>query len=225
MTTATQTVPVPASILRLPVDPVRKIPVPWFVAWIDGKPEFRAMGPGKRVAAMTERLCWVCGERLDNRATYVIGPMCAINRISAEPPSHPACAEYSARVCPFLSRPHMERRENDMPMGGSPGIAILRNPGVTLLWTGRVPGARLISDGAGSFLYHLNPPIVVSWWAEGRAATRAEVDRSVVSGLPYLREMAEAQGPEALEALAEMVRDAEPIFATAGPALEGGGWI
>jgi hypothetical protein len=65
----------PPSIAALPTDPVRKVPVPWFVAWIDGKPEFRVADSSKLRIAIRDRKCWVCGQRLDNRATYVIGPV------------------------------------------------------------------------------------------------------------------------------------------------------
>jgi hypothetical protein len=37
------------------------------------------------------------------RWSFVVGPMCGINRNSAEPPSHKECAQWSARNCPFLS--------------------------------------------------------------------------------------------------------------------------
>jgi len=34
--------------LMLPIDPDRGYPVPWFVAWVNGKPDFRVIGVGKR---------------------------------------------------------------------------------------------------------------------------------------------------------------------------------
>jgi len=63
----------PARLHFLPVDE-RGYPVPWFVAWRDGKPEFRAMDGEKWVRAVAQRLCWVCGEQLGNWLTFVIGP-------------------------------------------------------------------------------------------------------------------------------------------------------
>lgn len=205
-------IPMPASIRALPIDPVRRVPVPWFVSWIDGKPEFRAMDGRKFDLALKERRCWVCGGRLDNRATYVIGPMCAVNRVSSEPPCHPACAGYSAQACPFLSRPGMVRRTAGMPEGGeTAGVPIDRNPGVTCLWTGRTPGARPFDAGNG-ILFRLFEPIKVAWWREGRTATRQEVEDSVVSGLPILYRMAEAQGPEAVAHLERLRAEAQPLF-------------
>jgi hypothetical protein len=66
--------------------------VPWFVAWFDGKPEFRAMDGLKWIRAVREHLCWVCGGRLGVWQTFVLGPMCGINRTTVEPPCHLECA-------------------------------------------------------------------------------------------------------------------------------------
>jgi hypothetical protein len=176
----------------LPLDE-RGYPVPWFVDWLDGKPEFRAMDPRKWREAVRERLCWVCGERLGYWMTFVIGPMCAINRTTAEPPCHPECATWSAKNCPFLSRPHMVRREDDVInaaacTGQVAGVPILRNPGVTLLWTTR--RYKVFNDGNNKPLIEIGPHHSIEWIAEGRAATRAEVVHSIETGLPLLRQAA-----------------------------------
>src|SRR5580692_7475343 len=96
----------PRRMTALPIDE-RGYPVPWFVDWIDGKPEFRAMDPRKFVRAIKEKLCWVCGQRLGVNVCFVAGPMCGINRTSSEPPSHRECAVWSAQNCPFLNNPRM----------------------------------------------------------------------------------------------------------------------
>src|SRR5690242_9611301 len=117
----------------------REIPVPWFVDWINGEPEFRAMNPEHFVAAIRSRLCWVCGEKMGVNVCFVAGPMCGINRTSSEPPCHGDCARWSAINCPFLSKPNMVRREDELLnnaklVGNSAGIALTRNPGVAMLW-------------------------------------------------------------------------------------------
>ena len=53
----------PLRLRKLPLDP-RGYPVPWFVAWVDGVPEFRAVDGRKFVQAVRAKLCWVCGEPL-----------------------------------------------------------------------------------------------------------------------------------------------------------------
>ena len=193
----------PSRIARLTVH--RGYPVPWFVAWVDGVPEFRAADAQKFQRAVLEKLCWVCGDVMGRYKTFVAGPMCGINRISAEPPCHLECAQWSARNCPFLSKPQMVRRENDLPADyrEAPGISIDRNPGVTMLWTTlnyhliKVDG----SVGNKGYLIVMHEPISVEWWAMGKPATRGQVEESIRTGLPNLLGMAKEDGEQALLAL------------------------
>jgi hypothetical protein len=176
-------------------------PVPWFVATIDGQPDFRVIKPGAIADAVGNKRCWVCGcpfLRQEDRA-FTIGPMCAVNRVSAEPPSHRDCAVFSARFCPFLSVPQMTRREKHKPAEAAnpAGIMITRNPGVALVWVTGYRSWRLKPDGSGGTLFDIGEPREALWFARGRDATRAEVLESIGSGLPLLAEMAEQDGPEA----------------------------
>lgn len=177
----------PPRIAALPTDAQGR-PIPWFVA--PGRPgrplDFRVASPERMRRAMRHRLCWTCGHRIhEDGATFVLGPMCGVNRESAEPPSHLPCAAYSAARCPFLSNPEFQRRERNLPAHVPPaGVPIMRNPGVTLLWTTaewdvvRVPGGVLFS---------LGQPIAVAWLTRGRPATRIEVRAAIRAGMPELR--------------------------------------
>lgn len=198
----------PGRIQLLPRDKHRR-PVPWFVAWVDGAPDFRLIKPGGVVEAVASRLCWICGcqfLRQEPRAS-VIGPMCAVNRISAEPPSHESCATYAARACPFLATPNMIRRDRQLPPGVAepPGTMIRRNPGVACVWVTKYNAGR-IEPGP---LFSLGAPLYAEWWARGRPATRAEVVASITSGMPELQRLADEQGAGAQRALAAMHRDAQ----------------
>jgi hypothetical protein len=171
-------------------------PIPWFVAMIDGQPDFRVIRPGGIQTALRQKLCWVCGcsfLRQEDRA-FTIGPMCAVNRVSAEPPSHRDCAVYSATACPFLATPNMVRRDRGKPQGAAnpAGIMITRNPGVALVWVTRYRSWGTRGDGAGGTLFDIGDCREALWFARGRAATSDEVLASIDSGLPILREMAEA---------------------------------
>ena len=114
----------PDSIKQLPISPLGW-PVPWFVTWFDregepcedreGIPDFRVINPAKMVTAVKKNRCWVCGQTKSAVFhAFVIGPMCAINKIISEPSSHKNCAIYAARVCPFLAKPNMVRNEKGM---------------------------------------------------------------------------------------------------------------
>ena len=182
------TEPLPVRMQHLPVDE-RGYVVPWFVDWLDGKPEFRAMDPNKFVRAIKQRRCWVCGERLGVNMCFVAGPMCGINRTSSEPPSHLECARWSARNCPFLANPRMVRREDEVSLdGNAAGLMIKRNPGVAMLWITR--SYEVFDDQKGGKLIQMGTPEDVEWWCEGRAATRGEVVQSIEEGLPNLEAMA-----------------------------------
>jgi hypothetical protein len=196
----------PPGIAALPVDAIGR-PIPWFVAWIDGKPDFRVVGPGKLGRALRGSLCWVCGKGFgggEDRA-WLIGPMCTVNLVTAEPPSHLDCAVWSARNCAFLVAPNMVRRDRHMPEGAvnPAGIMLRRNPGASVVWVTGYRAWKAEREGRG-YLFRLGPAKSALWFAEGREATRAEVLASINSGLPLLREMAEEDGPGALAELERM---------------------
>jgi hypothetical protein len=185
----------------LPVDD-RGYPVPFFVAWVGDKPEFRAMDKDKFLRCVRQKLCWVCGNRLGVNVCFVAGPMCGINRTSSEPPSHLECGRWSAQNCPFMVNPRMVRREDDLLnnaklVANAPGAAIARNPGVAMLWITR--GFEIIQTKTGP-LFHMGEAESVEWWACGKPATRAQVMESIDTGLPIL-EAAVAQEPGGLARL------------------------
>jgi hypothetical protein len=170
------------------------------------------MDARKFAIAVKSRVCWVCGESLGRWLAFPIGPMCAITRTISEPPSHLECVEWSVRNCPFLSQPKMVRREGNLPATAedAAGFAIQRNPGVTCLWVTR--SYEIFNDGNGKPLITIGNPERVSWWCEGRAATAAEVEASVTSGLPILLGQAQQQGPFAVEALGRCYDRAKALF-------------
>lgn len=202
----------PARIAALPV--LRGYPVPWFVAQVDGQYDFRVAGAEKRSRAVGERLCWVCGERLGVHLCFVLGPMCGINRTTSEPPCHRECATWSALNCPFLTRPQMVRRDADLPAEArNPGgTAILRNPGVTLLWITKSFRPFMTDQRTGEWLIRIGEPEEVEWYAEGRRATRDEAMASVRSGFPALFEIAEAEGRSAILDLYAAVEQFERLM-------------
>lgn len=207
----------PPRIAALPIDK-RGYPVPWFVATVDGEPDHRIMNGEKRLHAWNAKLCWICGQPLGGATvTFAIGPMCAVNRVSAEPPSHKECAEFSVKGCPFLSRPHAHRRESGMPEESvePDGMMLRRNPGVILLWTTKRYTCGPFPLPDGGVLFHTGEPQECLWFAEGRPATRDEVLASIESGLPTLQGVASEQGQGAEDALQEMLSTALTLIPVA----------
>ena len=197
----------PPGVAALPVDS-RGFPVPWFLAWNgQGEPNFQFVHPARAVQAVRDQRCWICGQRLGRMKAFVIGPMCAVNRLSSEPPSHPLCAEFAAKACPFLSRPFAKRGhvpDDVKAESATPGIMLERNPGVALVWWTLTYTAHQPNPTQG-LLFDIGPPRVTRWFREGRAATRDEVLESIEGGLPALRQLAELDGHEGLAALDEQL--------------------
>lgn len=196
----------PERMASLPTDH-RGFPVPFFVQWQNGKPLFPVMDTRKFVRAVRGGLCWVCGQKTFAYKCFVIGPMCCINRINAEPPNHYECARFSALNCPFLAQPRMRRVTTtneagevvyrDEVMGQPAGHMIARNPGVSCVWITK--SFKPFDDGRGGTLMDLGPAVRLEFYAKGRQATRAEVEESVRTGLPALMAAAQQDGPEAVK--------------------------
>lgn len=188
-------VSMPGRIRQLPRNKVG-YPIPFFVGvnTDTGELDFRITDVAKEIRCIRESLCWICGQTLNASATFVAGPMCTVNRVSAEPPSHEVCAVYAAKVCPFLTRPNMQRREHGLPEpkdgpAHKPGF-VPRNPGVSALWTTR-KWTLYAPPNQNGYIYRLGFPCTVRWYAEGRDATREEVVAAMESGMPTLLEHCE----------------------------------
>ena len=189
--------------------------VPWFVAQDEhGNWDFRTADAGKLTQAVRGQLCWMCGEPLGRWQVFIVGPMCAINRVSSEPPSHRECAEYAAAVCPFLTQREHRRRTDHLPEGhyAPAGTMIERQPGVTLLWITRERYKLFPAPGGAGALFKMGEPSECLWQCEGRPATLEEVLESIDSGYPLLFAEAEREGPEAIAALERMRRAIDPLL-------------
>lgn len=184
---------VPPYMQDLPIDP-RGYPVPWFTPKINGEWDFQVTDRRKVTEAMQKHTCWICGKKLFRNLAYVIGPMCSITRVSSEPASHVECAEFAAKACPFLSRPKMPRptlhnpayKHEDGYMGNVPGVGILRNPGVCLVWVTRKYKP---FQTEGGMLIEIGDPIRFSAWRESREATHEEIIESMRTGMPSLTKL------------------------------------
>lgn len=201
----------PAAMRSRPVDH-RGFPVPWFVT--DKTPEghwdFVNIRQERMIEALRSEKCWVSGQRLGKYRAFCIGPMCAINRTAGDPPVTREIAQWSVKVCPFMSRPRARRaghiEDQVTENAGLDGVGILRNPGVTGIW---ITQNSEYQRGRG---FYLGDPDNVTWWCEGRPATRAEVLASVDSGIHHLEGMAAKEGPEAMAELERYKRRAEPLW-------------
>lgn len=228
-------IPMPPTVAALPVDPVRKLPVPWFVPkGVDGRPNWLA-GDGTKIAtAITQRRCWVCGQRLGpvtEAVAFVGGPTLVFNGASAEPPNHEACAEFAVRACPHMVRPNAKRRLTPDVIGTDPnysgaGQYLDHKPTVVCVVLVTAFHAARVDDG---IVFYLDSPGRVRWYAEGRPATRAEA----AAGLDGSAEAALKAARSAARSVAERqdmmgrVAAARSVLPREGPAapqtVAGGG--
>jgi hypothetical protein len=201
---AIQRLKLPLRMHKLPVDE-RGFPVPKFVQWIDGKPDFRVVNQSFMANAVRIKLCWLCGEALGRYQAFVIGPMCSINRVSSEPPSHLECARFAVQACPFLTQPRRERNDHELPDHHEPaGSPILHNPGVSLVWVTESYRPIKVAPRKPP-LFQIGDPTSTEWWCRGREATRDEVMNAIAKGLPFLVTEAKREGPDAEDALRRMI--------------------
>jgi hypothetical protein len=207
----------PSRMRQLRRDKVGR-PIPWFVGDVNGEPDFRFMDGAKLVQAIKEQLCFICGQKLNRnreangpKGVFVAGPMCLINRTSAEPPNHGDCAEWSSKACPFLTKPLKIRRTSDIPdtVVDPAGFSIERNPGVTALIESERWSYFQVPDGLGGkgILFEFQRITNVRWMSEGKAADPDQVLVSIDTGLPQLVEMAQME-LGAMPVLARKTRDA-----------------
>lgn len=196
----------PAEMARLPRDH-RGYPVPRFVQWMNGRPDFRVVDIQFWQLAVRRKLCWLCGGHLGKRMWFVAGPMCTITRTSSEPPSHRGCAIFAVKNCPFLTKPLAKRNDRDLPPEhrNPGGVMLERNPGVSAVWETR--SYDIFRDPEGNPLLRMGEPDALSFWREGRLATREETLESIDTGLPALFDIATQQGPAAVRELQRIVAE------------------
>lgn len=203
----------PDRVKALPVSD-KGFPVPFFCEWIDGKPDFRIASPARRAECHRRKLCWICGQHLGQYLAFVIGPMCGINRTTAEPPQHRECAIFAARNCPFLARPEAKRNDRNMPEKGEiAGVHLNRNPGVAGVWITKSYRPFKPKAGGAGTLFNMGDPVEVLWYARSRPATREEVETSIDGGLPALFEVAaKFDGPGGVEFLRKEIDKFRPLL-------------
>lgn len=105
---------IPEFLSHLKVDE-RGYPIPFFVKWIKGKPDFRILDEHNRELCIKDRLCSICGKVMEDIFFYFIsGPIGFHNKVSTDAPMHENCARYSLSVCPHLLYQRAERRDEDI---------------------------------------------------------------------------------------------------------------
>lgn len=172
--------PLPRHMQGLPLDE-RGYPVPYFVQWIDGKPDFRLLDQEKFAKARVNGLCSVCGHKLGKFKSFVGGPMNVLQKLSGEPPMHRDCALFSVKACPFLLYPLSKRRDANLPpesrpVGEETDIFYEDNPGITSIWT-----CTAYRESRTGRTFHFIDMTSLEWFTEGRGATADEIKTALIA--------------------------------------------
>lgn len=173
----------------------RGYPVPWFCAVIDGVPDFRIADTVKFDMAVKFSFCWLCGQPLGSNRFFVVGPMCTLNHITSEPPSHRDCAIYALETCPHMINPNAKYREANRPDGtqAPAGEPVFTNPGTQVLW--KSSDYHAFNVDSGGVLIDIGNPEYVEWWHRGERAGFGQASYALgVAAGTLLRQNAEKAG-------------------------------
>ncbi len=105
-------VPLPPTLAARPIDPRRRLPVPYVnVHTRDGVEvtDFAAINAEASLHAGRSRLCGLCGTALGYWISFVGGPNTMRFRAFSDPPAHPACSLSAVALCPHIALAHARR--------------------------------------------------------------------------------------------------------------------
>lgn len=144
---------IPKFLDHLPVNE-KGYPIPYFVAIVDGKPDFRLLDSVKQLACINGKKCGVCGKTIPNTQFYFVsGYFGYLNSISTDPGMHRECAEFSLVACPHMHFKKAERREEydeGVDVSAPAGFVDTKPDKVYLIRAtnykaGRIPGSKNIT--------------------------------------------------------------------------------
>jgi hypothetical protein len=93
----------PRSVLLLPRDE-RGYPIPYIqFRTASGQADFRVVDEERKLTAVRQRRCAICGQRWVEPVWLIGGPACREHRMFTELPMHEECVRYAARTCPFVA--------------------------------------------------------------------------------------------------------------------------
>ncbi|WP_271189549.1 hypothetical protein [Dactylosporangium matsuzakiense] len=108
--------PIPLWLADRPV--VAGLAVPWITGrGLDGRHLFGALDPHRRLQAITEHRCQICGRPLDWRSILLLRLRDLPRRGTAEPALDPVCAAYTAAACPMIAGRMARHRSSPASLG------------------------------------------------------------------------------------------------------------
>ena len=109
---------VPKLMQDLQIDE-RGYPIPYFVPFVNGKPNFKYQDAKKKEICRKYMKCHICGNRLfDKSFWFICGPLGYLNHVSSDEAMHEDCARFSMKYCPHLVNLKAERKVTEGALGG-----------------------------------------------------------------------------------------------------------
>lgn len=128
--------PMPPQIAALPRHE-SGYPIPYFVAWVDGRPDLKLLDQAKQIRCAKFRLCGICGQPVGYWIAFIGGPLTVANRVCTDPGMHEECARYAIAVCPFMARPNARRAAHHHPLSEAGPGHVAERPERTALYITR----------------------------------------------------------------------------------------
>lgn len=86
-------------------------PVFYTVMWNGNKPDFRVVDHSKVERCVHNQLCGICGNRMFEWGYFIGGPNSRESLLFKDPAMHLLCAEFSTKICPYLTGQRVEYSE------------------------------------------------------------------------------------------------------------------
>jgi hypothetical protein len=93
----------------LPIDPKRKLPIPFVHDGKDGQWDFTAVLSERMNECVHHHLCGQCGKPLGWWLAFLGGPISSSTGVYTDPPMHEECARAALTLCPHINRANMKR--------------------------------------------------------------------------------------------------------------------
>jgi len=129
-------------------------PIPFTTLVVNDIPDFKGTDLDKWRDCITNRLCGICGERLDYWVWWLGGPACFEHGHFFDFAMHEDCARYSATICPYIAYTRQYADWTKMHEGYTLNILPVNRASVTMyLGRGRRNAIRLVEENGQRLVY------------------------------------------------------------------------
>jgi hypothetical protein len=151
-------------LARRPLDPKRKLPVPYSqLVDEDGVANFAALDGNKALHGAGERLCGLCGVAMGRWVAFLGGPRNVEHGYYVDPPMHVSCAEDATRLCPHMARQRVPRRPNEDPEVITPQGFVEEKPERFAMWV--TDGYEIgINQAEATYAFKPRPAREIRWF-------------------------------------------------------------